>query len=93
MTSPVIDFTEWTQALQEAQQINPERKGLTSREIGALMGHTHQWARDKVIRPLVESGQVTTRSIPYRQVDGKLGYVPEYIFKTAQAPTKSNKAV
>jgi len=93
MTSPVIDFAEWTQALEAAQKVNPERKGLTSREIGELMGHTHQWAREKVIRPLVDSGQVISRPIAQRQVDGKLGYVPEYIFRTAQAPTKSKKAV
>jgi len=87
MSTQVIDFAEWTQALEAVQRINPERKGLTAREIGVKMGKTVQWVREKVIRPLADNGQVSCRSIQVRQVDGKLGYVPEYIFKTTEAAT------
>jgi len=81
-----ITMEEWLSALEALQNSNPVQ-GWTTKELGKVFNHDPHWIREKLIRPLLDSGSIGCSIQRSTTIDGRPCNQPIYFLKSLEVAT------
>ena len=81
-----ITMEEWLSELEGLQNSSPQN-GWTTMELAKVFNREHTWVRQKVIRPLLDSGRLGCGMRRGTTIDGRTCQQPIYFLKPSEVAT------
>ena len=81
-----ITMEEWLSALEALQNANPVQ-GWSTKDLAKVFNHGEHWIRERMIRPLLESGNIGCSIQRIRTIDGRPCNQPIYFLKSLEVAT------